>query len=544
MGQILRRFLQLMKSSAKHYESRLASPSDFMASLTTHGLLEPTSLLDGPAEDEPITEGAARMNATENAPLGTEVAAADALFKFIEGDAVPVSSTSAQTKSARHVGDLQGLEMTEALSETEKDTIGPPLVQSSSTIAPSKSEKKSKEPGMWETYMNMELHNLFPSIKKGTAQKHITEYFKAVPVKETGRDKGRSTSEAAVVNGTGRDDDPSTSEAAAVKETGRDDDSLASEAAAVQEGGRDDDSSTSEAAEGFPRITSQSTARQPQSRHDEFTRAVQDGFDPTNIIFTGTLSKSRWASRGPSASTLSLPIHLAGATIRTPVQTQVVNSPSPDVSHAVPQPPKRQNVASPGPAVHAEPSSIVASPTPDRGRGDGSSRASTLSTQYSNSSRLNDPGAAARQQCDGARAGVVAPTPSYQLSATALATGADRGRVSTRGPMLPAHLADTPGLSDPGAVAREKYGGARGARGGALALNPTRQLPATTSVTSAGRGRGIVAPPPSGAFNGTIRPGPGPSMWNRGRLFKDDDSDDDSEDEVPKRQLRSLNRHL
>lgn len=411
-----------------------------MASLTTHGLLASTSLLDGPAEDEPTTSGAAQASATEAAPLGTEVAASDALFKFIEGDAAnaPDASTSTQAESTLHVGDLQGLEMIEGLasSKTERDMIRLPPVGSSTVTAPFKTEEKTQGSGMWEAYMKMELHNLFPAAKKGTAQKHITEYYKATVVKEDGADIVPSTSEAAAVKGKGRAN-----------------------------------SLISEADEGTARKVSQSTTQQLRRSHDEFTKVVQDGFDPTNLIFTGSLSNSRWAPRERSASTFpvttpSLPPHLArdapppdhGAAARSQVQAQVIDAPGSVIGHAVSQVSTGQNVGPSRSAARDEPSSIVAPPTSGRDPGHGNTRASTLS----------------------------------------------------------AHLPSSSGLSDPGAVVRQQYGGARG---GALAPNPTRQLPAA-SATVVGRGRGAAVSIPTGTSSGMIRPGIGQSIWNRGGFPK------------------------
>lgn len=379
-----------------------------MASLTTHGLLASTSLLDGPAEDELITGGTVQASATGAAPLGTGVAAADALFKFIEGDAAnaPGPSTSIQADSTLHVGDLRGLEMIEGSAhlETERDMFRSPLVESSIVITSLRTEEKTKEPGMWEGYMKTDLHNLFPSAKKGTAQKHITEYYKATAVNETDQDIVQSTSEAVAVKGKGRAN-----------------------------------SSTSEADEGPARKVPQSTAQQLERSHDDFTKAVQDGFDPTNHIFTGSLSKSRWAPRGRSASTfpaatLPMPPHLArhapphdhGAGVRSQVQARVINAPGSVTAHTVPQASTGQDVGPSCPAPRDD-------PTRD--------------------------------------------------------------------------------------VAPQKHGGARG---GALAPNPTRQLPAGASATVAGhgRGRGAAVCIPTAASSGVIRPGVGQSIWNRGGLSK------------------------
>lgn len=350
-----------------------------MASLTTHGLLRSTSLLDGPAEDEPITGGTALASTTEAAPLGAEVAAADALFKFIEGDAAnaPSPSTSSQAEATLRVGDLQGLEMIKGSAplKTDRDIIRSSPVESSIAIAPLKTEEKTKESEMWNAYIKMELHNLFPPAKKGTAQKQITEYFKATAAKETGRDHFQSSSDVAAVKGKDQAN-----------------------------------SSTSEADEGTAHKVPQSAAQRLQRTHDEFTKVVQNGFDPTNLIFTGSLSKSRWAPRERSAT-------------------------------------------------RGDPLSIVAPLTSDRDLGPGNTRVRTLPIQPAGSSGLNDSGAAVRQQHDEAR-------------------------------------------------------------GGVLATNPTRQLPAAPSATVAGRGRGVVAPISTDASRGFIKLGVGQSIWNRGGLSK------------------------
>lgn len=371
-----------------------------MASLTTHGLLASASLLDGPAKDEPITGGAVQPSATGAAPMRTG-AAADALFEIIEDDAAnaPGPSTSIQADPTLLVGDLRGLEMTEgsAHRETKKDIMfRSPLVEPSTVIASLQRQEKTKEPGMWEAYMKTELHNLFPSAPKRAAQKHITEYYKATAVKETGQNIVQSTSEAVTVKGKGRAN-----------------------------------SSTSEVDEGPARKVPQSTAQQLQTTHD--------GFDPTNPIFTGPLSKSRWAPQARSASTipaakLPLPPHLAhhapsqnhGVGDASKVQAGVINTPGPVTTHIVSQASTGQDVGPSRPAPREDP--------------------------------IRD-------------------------------------------------------------VAPQQHGGARG---GALAPNPTRQLPAATSAAVAGRGRGRGAAPtiPAAASSGFIKPGVGLSIWNRGGLSK------------------------
>ena len=472
-------------------------------------------LLDGPAEDISNTSDA-QPTSIQNTVTATEaVEAQDALFELLQGESAPAPTAVEGVRAEQfpYVGDLEGLDMAEPArppslagsieSRIQHDTSQPVSQSSVLELLTTQEIMARLGPNIGSFLARGTLDRMKKLIDDGLAafntdpvpsiQTQTTRYIHEGELEAAGGDKGAFASE--------------TDEQAIPLNKSH---------------------PTSKTAEQPAAKVPSSTAAQLNTVQETFTRAVAEGtIDTSEFIIgeslyavgnrrsgslasstassviavgtrnpfgptTSTVAGSRWARSSRRASSASLPPHPAlNVSARDDGAAGRTNvAPSLAASNITHQTLSHST-------AHADPSNIGAPFTRDRGasfmRGRGIPAEPTLPAHLVNIARSNDPGAAAREQYGGARGSGLALNPFGPSSSIPSTTAADHG-LDAHGSSISPALAGSVQPNHPSAVVRERY---EGTHGGTPAPSPFAR-PQTALLETAGGGRGRGASPVRG----------------------------------------------